>query len=262
MSKEEAKTNAAAEAEPSAPAAGEEMANEAQEEEKLHVLPPSLLDVMAEHDSSRCSRILVTARLITAHAKDKVGKHQQELVDKARIDEVGNEHEVSGIALVQSHSMLNMVEAEPSVIMAYLKLLLADLKEEDAQWALEDIRIVGQSEDCPSRQFPTWCYAVLQLGKEPDIDLESENVTSAAAVMFGNMSKLGQALRLGQGDSRQLEFLATNHAAILPSNERALAFCERDELFSVPDYLEFFDDPFQVQLASEKVWPLTRRMPY
>ena len=232
-------------------------------EDVMHTLPPALLDVMAATLGVRYTRMVIVARLMTPHAKDKVGKHHEELIEKAKVDVDGNVRECNGVALVQSHSLVNFIEADPEVCSAYLGLLQAESVEEELPWAIEDVRIVGQCEDCPSSTFPKWRYSVLALPKEPDVDLESENVTTAASILFNSFCKVGAALIADKGDEEaQFAMLAEKHTDKLPSNERALAFSERDEVFSLEDHVEFFGNPIRITLGSEKVWPITRRMPY
>ena len=54
-----------------------------------------------------------------SHAKDKVGLHQSELIEKARLDVEGNRLPVQGLAIVQSHSFINIIEADPDLILRY-----------------------------------------------------------------------------------------------------------------------------------------------
>ena len=49
-------------------------------EDVMHTLPPALLDVMAATLGVRYTRMVIVARLMTPHAKDKVGKHHEELI--------------------------------------------------------------------------------------------------------------------------------------------------------------------------------------
>ncbi len=228
-------------------------------EHAMHTLPPSVLDAMLNQTGTRYSRIIVCARLMTPHAKDKVGTHQKELIEKARVDVEGNILPVNGLAIVQSHSYFNIIEANRDVCVRYLNLLKEDLLEEDLPWALEDVKIVGHAEDCPDAQFLEWDYRVVALPKETDIDLEVENVTSAVSVLMIMMCKLGVSV---MGKRSDMDNLAAAYADKLPSNERVLAFTEQDSILSLTEYLDFFDTPIKVDIASEKVWPLNERMPY
>ena len=127
---------------------------------------------------------------------------------------------------------------------------------------MEDVRIVGHVEDCPASQFLDWAYRVLTLPKETDIDLETEDVTSAATSIMVSLCKVGADLTARKNDKGLMDKLTDNYADSLPSNERVLAFTEQDAIFSLAEYLDFFDTPIKVTLASEKVWPLSERMPY
>lgn len=64
------------------------------------------------------------------------------------------------------------------------------------------------------------------------------------------------------GKRSDMDNLAAAYADKLPSNERVLAFTEQDSILSLTEYLDFFDTPIKVDIASEKVWPLNERMPY
>ena len=99
--------------------------------------------------------------------------------------------------------------------------------------------------------------------KETDIDLEVENVTSAASILLISLCKVGKSIMEKKGDKQnQMDKIGELYGDKLPSNERVLAFTEQDKIFSLTEYLEFFDTPIKVDLASEKVWPLNERMPY
>ena len=233
-----------------------------EQEETMHTLPPSVLDATLERLGARLTRLCIVARLMTPHAKDKVGLHQSELIEKARVDVEGNRLPVQGLAIVQSHSFINIIEADPDLILRYLNLLKEDLSEEELPWAMEDVRIVSHVEDCPASQFLDWAYRVVALPKETDIDLETENVTNAATSVMILLCKVGADLLARKSDKGLMDKLADNYADSLPSNERVLAFTEQDSIFSLSDYLDFFDSPIKVTLASEKVWPLSERMPY
>ena len=232
-------------------------------EHAMHTLPPSVLDAMINATSTRYARIIVCSRLMTPHAKDKVGIHQQELIEKARINVEGQTMPVNGIAIVQSHSFINILEADRDVCLRYLNLLQAEANEEDLPWAMEDTKVVGHVEDCPEAQFLDWEYRVVSLQKETDIDLEVENVTSAASILLISLCKVGKSIMEKKGDKQnQMDKIGELYGDKLPSNERVLAFTEQDGIFSLTEYLEFFDTPIKVDLASEKVWPLNERMPY
>ena len=76
--------------------------NTEEQEETMHTLPPSVLDATLERLGTRLTRLCIVARLMTPHAKDKVGLHQTELIEKARLDVEGNRLPVQGLAIVQS----------------------------------------------------------------------------------------------------------------------------------------------------------------
>ena len=65
-------------------AEGGKVENTEEQEETMHTLPPSVLDATMEGLGTRFTRLCVVARLMTPHAKDKVGLHQTELIEKAR----------------------------------------------------------------------------------------------------------------------------------------------------------------------------------
>ena len=62
-----------------------------------------------------------------------------------------------------------------------------------------------------------------------------------------------------KSDKGLMDKLADNYADSLPSNERVLAFTEQDSIFSLSDYLDFFDSPIKVTLAFGKSLALERK---
>lgn len=231
-------------------------------------LPISLFDAIktrqaAEGTSVRWTRCMVVGRIVGT--ADAVGPHHAQLLKKAANNPEGDDFPVHGLALVQSQSIINIVESTPMACMAYLKAVAAECaaaEEEEGQlesWSVEDIRVVANSEDCPNACFGKWAFRGITLPREQDIDLEQENVTSAAFSVYSRLVQLGKQLTardLSDADmDSALDHLKQYYGEYLPSNERVIALAEQESVFSIEDWLAFHAAPVDLSLASERVWP-------
>jgi hypothetical protein len=235
-------------------------------------LPISLYDAIVQRqemdgNAQRWTRCLIVARIAGRQAQ--VGQHHQELLSKASINKEGDSYPIHGVALIQSQSLISIVESTPTACMRYLKLIAdecAAAEDSDAglePWSIEDVRVVANSEDCPSACFGPWAFREITVAREQDIDLEQENVTSAAFSVYSRLVQLGKQLTakdLSQTDlNSALDHLKQYYGEYLPSNERVIALAEQDSIFSIEDFLSFHGDSIDLSLAAEKVWPIQPR---
>jgi hypothetical protein len=233
-------------------------------------LPISLYDAIVQRQeadgfATRWTRCMIVARI--AGRASAVGPHHQELLSKASINEEGEAFPIRGLALVQSQSLISVVESTPSACMAYLKLIAAECAAADEgeleSWSIEDVRVIANSEDCPAACFGPWACREITVAREQDIDLEQENVTSAAFSVYSRLVQLGKQLTakdLSQTDlSSALDHLKQYYGEYLPSNERVIALAEQESIFSVEDFLTFHGDSVDLSLAAERVWPIRAR---
>jgi hypothetical protein len=232
-------------------------------------LPVSLYDALktrqeADGTAVRWTRCMVVARVVGTAAS--VGPHHLELLQKAAANPEGEDFPVRGLGLVQSQSIISVVESTPAACMAYLKAIAAECaaaEEGEGQleaWSVEDVRVVANSEDCPNSCFGPWAFREITLPREQDIDLEQENVTSAAFSVYSRLVQLGKQLTakgLSDADlSSALDHLKQYYGEYLPSNERVIALAEQESIFSNEDWLGFHAAPVDLPLASERVWPI------
>ena len=72
----------------------------------------------------------------------------------------------------------------------------------------------------------------MTLPKETDIDLETENVTSAATSIMVSLCKVGADLTARKNDKGLMDKLTDNYADSLPSNESACVYGTRLYIFA------------------------------
>lgn len=220
----------------------------------------------ADGNATRWTRCLIVARI--AGRASGVGAHHQELLAKAAINKEGAAFPIHGLALIQSQSLVSIIESTPTACLAYLKLIAAECaasEESEAleNWSIEDVRVVANSEDCPSACFGPWAFREITVAREQDIDLEQENVTSAAFSVYSRLVQLGKQLTakdLSETDlNSALDHLKQYYGEYLPSNERVIALAEQESVFSIEDFISFHSDGIDLSLAAERVWPIQSR---
>ena len=229
-------------------------------------LPLSLYEAIktrqeADNTAVRWTRCMIVARVAGTAAA--VGPHHYELLQRAAKNTEGEDFPVNGLGLVQSQSIVSVVESTPAACMSYLKAIAAECAAADEgegqleAWSVEDVRVVANSEDCPNACFGPWAFREITLPREQDIDLEQENVTSAAFSVYSRLVQLGKQLTakdLSDVDlSSALDHLKQYYGEYLPSNERVIALAEQESIFSIEDWLGFHASPVDLSLASSSL---------
>jgi hypothetical protein len=157
---------------------------------------------------------------------------------------------VSGVLLIQSESLINLVETKEDVAMDLLRQLSDNS-------SFTNVRVIVSAEDCPSRIFSDWNYRVVQSGAEADIDLGHEDLATAGYSIYSKILKIGKQIaeqRLDASDA--LDRLSDNWPDLIPSQDRVLAFSAFDGVQSLAEYMQMYDAPIKVTLESELVWPI------
>ena len=87
---------------------------------------------------------------------------------------------------------------------------------------LSDVKVVANSEDCPSRQFMPLTFHRLRLSKEGDVDLEGEfgNAATAGFSAYEKLLRVGKAMRTANSATS----IPQAQQANVPSNSRVLAY--------------------------------------
>ncbi len=234
-------------------------------------LPTSLFEAIQQRQerdglATRWTRCMIVARV--AGKASAVGAHHAALLEAASVNEEGDAFPIHGLGIVQSQSLACIVESTPAACMAYLKAIAAECAAaEDGEgqlepWAVEDVRVVANSEDCPHTCFGPWAYRDISVAREQDIDLEQENITDAAFNVYSRLTQLGKQMtgkELSEGDLKSaLDHLKQYYGEYLPSNERVLALAEQESIFSLEAFLDFHCAPMDLELHSEKVWPIPK----
>jgi hypothetical protein len=109
------------------------------------------------------------------------------------------------------------------------------------------------------REFPIWTCRPVAIPSEVDdeeAEVKIDNLLLYTFGMYRELLELGRESAANNG--RQKEYLRNNKPQILqrfPSPERVTAVIKEEDVFSLKDYLEVYDAPINVTLASETVWP-------
>lgn len=216
------------------------------------LLLSSFLVVQSKFDSTRESvtRLLYVGEIPKTTTKQEICDYH-----KSFLTEIGAD--VSGLMLLQSTTFLNLIEATPDVIIALLRHMQLEMENAEAP-CIANVRVVANTEDCPTRAFVSWSYRSVSLPPQAS-DLGDTDIVTSSFNMYHKLVQLGQHLTdadLTPADiSAALDSLKQKYAQYLPSNELVAAFSVSEDVASLEEYLELFDSPVDVELEDEKVWP-------
>lgn len=111
-------------------------------------------------------------------------------------------------------------------------------------------------EDRPKQYFPEWYSCTIQERKSQAEDVTDENCVGLASDMAMRLLEVGVGL---QG-SEQLDI--AKYADRLPGKNFVLSLASSASFFTLDDYVQFYFDPYHVELESEQSWPLERLVNY
>ena len=94
---------------------------------------------------------------------------------------------VSGLMILQSESLVNLVETKENIAMDLLRKISESTE-------FQNVRVVVSAEDCPSRIFQDWTYREVKTNAEPDVDLGHEDLASSGFSLYSKILKIGKAL--------------------------------------------------------------------
>ena len=137
--------------------------------------------------SRTVSRLLYVCQYAAGIRPQELCEQQAQLLSEA-------DPEATGFLLVQPLSMWGLVETSPEAVAALLRWAVARQAPGIAQ--LRSCRIVAQIEDCPSREFGSWCYRSVVLPPEPGvINVDAQSPVAASAHLYSVAMQIGGAVR-------------------------------------------------------------------
>ncbi len=96
----------------------------------------------------------------------------------------------------------------------------------------------------------------------PGIDVpETEKVSAIIGSTVVNLENLCLSLATRRGDRDKLfDELRVAQTGVIPTNEQIAAIADREEVMGLMDYLDLVNAPVDVDLESDRVWPISARI--
>lgn len=167
-------------------------------------------------------------------------------------DQVG----ATGMLLVFQTVCVHMVEAPTRQLMAAVRGLTSTPCEESL---LREARIIAFTEDVPSRAFAGWRAAYVSggIGDAITPDDARAAVDLASSTNLAMLKLGGHLSTISETDARGLlANLKGKRPDLLPAGgEQLLGLLAGDDAPTLDEFLAIFDEPIDVDLDSEKVWP-------
>jgi hypothetical protein len=172
--------------------------------------------------------------------------------------------EVTGLLLQLESGWIMTIEGPSADLIAFLKKLHEQLL---AGKMLGTTKVISCQEDVRKRYFPTWAHHKMSVIRSNYAEIEGDGALSAllAETSIG-MLKLGKALSANGGAVSVLDRWesadASKDLADMPSNERLGQLLEIPEVTPLELFMDIFEDPVDVMMESERVWPPPMAQPY
>ncbi|GAX83696.1 hypothetical protein CEUSTIGMA_g11121.t1 [Chlamydomonas eustigma] len=217
----------------------------------------NLLDVVLDklHKAGKTiifSRIIYVARFSRREQQiDSMKAFHEQLVEK---HDPGNE--ISGMLLVYPACMMHMLEGRTSTLLAYLKDVISATPSESN---IAETRVISSTEDIPSRCYHGWFSSFINTVSSVDTmdPCDSTTIVKNATELNVYLRKVGQSLQ-GQSESEIKRRLASLDSYVegTPAPEVVLSLTPAEDAPSIPEYLDIFSGPVNVDLDVESVWPM------
>lgn len=166
---------------------------------------------------------------------------------------------VSGLLLCFQTVCLHVVEAPTRVLMAALRELNARSPDESL---VSEARVVAFTEDVPRRMFDGWRSAYVP-GVVGDAIAPDDTEASVELASATNLALLRLGEHLGAISDNEADNLMANLKGMRPdllpaAGESLLGFLASDDSPNLDEFMSIYDEPIDVDLDSERVWPLPK----
>ncbi|OQS00603.1 hypothetical protein ACHHYP_03252 [Achlya hypogyna] len=213
------------------------------------ILGPSLLDVMQNLNLSSLKATFYTRSCFVATfpAGDADGPKQIQDFFARTLEKM--HCDASGLVLMLEGALCVLIESTAD---QFTNLCLA---LRDFQY-LRNVKIVATCDDNSSRLIQSLYFKKLSISKPADA--AENDAPQASATMFFNLVTL--ARRLGTQPpaniKKALGAPSNSDQVLFPSMELVQLVANCDELMTLVEYLEIYNEPITVELESERVWPI------
>ncbi len=152
-------------------------------------------------------------------------------------------------ALCSGTTVLHLVEAPTKTL---IKVLRALVDAEGKALIMRGVKILSLTEDMP-RMYKEWRFTRCQTDADDPKDMEVLQLAWGA---------LKQMLQMGMDNPNSTQITEKTMTRYFPSTAKLARVLGSDDLCAPAEYLEIFDAPFDVELDTERVWPMPPLVPY
>ena len=219
-----------------------------------------MLDLMLESMSASKKDEMVTRLVYVAEVKETVtDKEVVEDFHRDLLARLGLDAEVSGVLLVLTHGFVfHFLELFSRQTLPFLRELRAGL----ASGPMDAVRVLLCTDDVGGFQWPQWTSQVVNLPEAGESHMDK--LSPVVGKCYMNLLKLGKDLNAMSSNERKAAMtdLKTSSGALLPDNEQIEFMAASKDSFPLNEYLALFDSPVDLEMESERVWPVPERLPY
>lgn len=223
----------------------------------------SLLDVILDRmqksgKSTIISRMLLVGRINSRQANADCHKgFFGKIVEKVLV-----EGDITGLVLVYPYCVAAVFEGKTGLLLTLLRELHSSPQ---ADSKFHEVRVVCCTEDIPSR-----CYSAFYVGYIPSLSnadtadpLDAATGVKYAADLNSFLRKLGPTLSsVSESELKKRLYAMDSYYDDIPAAEAVLSLCATEDAPLVEEFLDLFDAPINVDLDSEKVWPMPAQLKY
>jgi len=244
------------------------MASEAGEREDSLLEPQrtSLLDIIEDRNRTLNKKTLLhravfISKIYHQNFQD-IGQYYEKL-----FRDLQNQYQaegVTGLLLLFPKHCIHVVESSQELILDVVRDLVA--QSNDASTHMEKSKLLIVSHNIPHRLYQHWSHRVIDI-EAPRMDAyePSEDPERLVSDMLTQLLKLGTHLaRQPKVSSKNaLDSLHESKPELMPPQDVVAYLVEAESLGCVQepeDYVRLYDQPFDLSLASEFVWPMPTRL--
>lgn len=165
------------------------------------------------------------------------------------------EIEATGLVLLQDATILLYLETTAEQFLVLCRQLLLQKVIEPAS-----MRVLASCDDLPVRLLHGLYFKKVSVTRQGGGESEwtDESFQQLAVETFLNLVKFVKKIGLlSPAEIRKcLTNLTISDQMLLPANDLVLALLQRDEFMSLDEFLHVYDSPIELELESERVWPV------
>lgn len=223
----------------------------------------SLLDVILDRMAKAGKSTIISRVVLVAQMNSRMQNvdHHKAFFTKL-VDKIHLEGDITGLVLAYPTCLAAIFEAKTGILLQVLR----DLQSTPAADSkISAARIICCTEDIPARVFHSmhmgWVASLSNADSSEGLD--SASAVKAGADLNAFLRKVGSSfVGLSESELRKRLFSLESYHDEVPPPEQLLALTATEDAPTIEEFLELFDAPINVDLDSEKVWPMPTSLKY